>query len=87
MPDKAVAEKIMDHVNKRLATEYGLVIIDPPYKKADLNVIKAPLFNAGMKENGAIFCHIQGWAVMAEAMLGHGNRAYQYYHAFLPCSL
>jgi N,N'-diacetylchitobiose phosphorylase len=84
--DKAVSEKIMDHVNKRLATEYGLVIIDPPYKKADLNVIKAPLFNAGMKENGAIFCHIQGWAVMAEAMLGHGNRAYQYYHSFLPAA-
>ncbi|MBN2273354.1 MAG: hypothetical protein JXK95_03390 [Bacteroidales bacterium] len=81
-----VAEKIMDYVNKRLATEYGLAIIDPPYKKADLNVVKAPLFNAGMKENGAIFCHTQGWAVMAEARLGHGNRAYEYYHAFLPAA-
>jgi len=39
-----------------------------------------------MKENGAIFCHIQGWAVMAEAMLGHGNRAYEYYHSFLPAA-
>jgi len=84
--DPPVAEKIMDHVNKRLATEYGLVIIDPPYQKADLNVVKAPLFNTGMKENGAIFCHIQGWAVMAEARLGHGNRAYAYYHAFLPAA-
>jgi len=80
------AEKIMDIVNKRLATEYGLVIIDPPYEKADLSVVKAPLFNKGMKENGAIFCHIQGWAVMAEAMLGHGNRAYQYYRSFMPAA-
>jgi N,N'-diacetylchitobiose phosphorylase len=83
---KETAIRIMEHVNNRLATEYGLVIIDPPYKKADLNVIKAPLFNTGMKENGAIFCHIQGWAVMAEAMLGHGNLAYQYYRAFLPAA-
>jgi cellobiose phosphorylase len=82
----AAAEKVMDYVNKTLATEYGLAILDPPYEKADLNVIKAPLFNKGMKENGAIFCHIQGWAVMAEAMLGHGNRAYEYFHAFLPAS-
>jgi cellobiose phosphorylase len=80
------AEKIMENVNNRLATEYGLVIVDPPYEKADLSVIKAPLFNKGMKENGAIFCHIQGWAVMAEAMLGHGNRAYQYYRSFMPAA-
>ncbi len=80
------AGKIMNIVNKRLATEYGLVIIDPPYEKADLSVIKAPLFNKGMKENGAIFCHIQGWAVMAEAILGHGNQAYQYFRSFMPAA-
>ena len=42
--------------------------------------------NPGTKENGGIFIHTQGWAVMAEAMLGHGNLAYDYLAAYLPSS-
>jgi len=78
------AEKAMQAVNKHLATEYGITIVDPPYEKTDYTVIRATLMNKGMKENGAIFCHTQGWAVMAETLLGHGDRAYEYYRNFLP---
>jgi cellobiose phosphorylase len=74
----------MDVVNKRLSTEYGLMICDPPVEKTDPKVIKAVLFNKGMKENGSIFCHTQGWAIIAEAMLGRGNQAYEYYRKFMP---
>jgi len=73
-------------VKERLATDYGTMICDPPYKKADLNVIKATLFNPGSKENGAIFCHTQGWVVLAETLIGNGNRAFEYYKAYLPAS-
>nr|HQH41733.1 glycosyl transferase [Bacteroidales bacterium] len=44
------------------------------------------LMNPGMKENGGIFMHIQGWAVMAETMLGNGNRAYEYFRAYMPAA-
>ena len=81
------AKDIMQEVNKRLFTEYGLMICDPPYEKADMKVIKATLFNKGMKENGAIFCHTQGWAVIAEAMTGNGNRAFEYFKAFSPANM
>lgn len=37
------------------------------------------IYNAGVKENGGIFSQTQGWLVLAEALLGHGNRAYEYY--------
>lgn len=83
-PEKA--SQIMKVVKERLATDHGIMICDPPYEKTDHRVIKATLFNKGMKENGAIFCHTQGWAIMAETMLGHGDRAYQYYKSFLPAS-
>ncbi len=83
-PEKA--EMVMKAVRERLATESGIMIIDPPYEKADLRVVKAPLFNKGMKENGSIFCHTQGWAIIAETMLGHGNQAYQYFRAFMPAA-
>jgi N,N'-diacetylchitobiose phosphorylase len=82
--DKSRRNALLDVMHDRLFTEYGLMICDPPYEKADLNVIKAPLFNKGMKENGSIFCHTQGWAVIAETMNGNGKRAFDYYLAFMP---
>lgn len=80
------AETVMNSVAKYLASPYGLLICDPPYEKTESSVIKAPLFNKGMKENGSIFQHIQGWGVIAETLLAHGDRAYQYYRAFLPAA-
>lgn len=74
----------MESVNRYLATEFGLQICHPSFEKTDFNIVKAILFNKGMKENGGIFNHTQGWAVMAEAILGNGNRAFQYYLAHLP---
>lgn len=80
------ATKVMDVVKNNLSTEYGIMLVDPPYVKTDVSVIKATLFNVGMKENGAVFQHPQGWAVMAEAMLGRGDQAYEYFRAFMPAA-
>jgi len=80
------AEKVLKSVRERLSTDYGLMICDPPYQKTDVEVIKAGLFNKGTKENGAIFCHTQGWAVIAEVMQGHGTQAYKYFRAYMPAA-
>jgi N,N'-diacetylchitobiose phosphorylase len=80
------AEKLMNVVNKRLLTNYGLMICDPPAEKTDPRIIKARLFNKGMKENGSVFCHTQGWGVIAETILGKGKRAYDLYRKFMPAS-
>ncbi|MFY9727659.1 MAG: hypothetical protein WB579_01885 [Bryobacteraceae bacterium] len=82
--DSGRATRAMQAVRDRLATEYGLMICDPPYVETDYNVMRAALFNPGMKENGSIFTHTQGWAVIAETMLGHGDLAWQYFRATLP---
>jgi cellobiose phosphorylase len=81
-----LAELIMQKSRVHLWTEYGLEICNPPYEKTEISVMKAALFNKGMKENGSIFCHTQGWAVIAEAMLGHGRIAYEIFHAYMPAS-
>jgi len=78
------AAAAMQSVRERLASEHGLTICDPPYVNTDYNVMRAALFNPGMKENGAIFTHTQGWAVIAETMLGHGDLAWQYFRATMP---
>jgi cellobiose phosphorylase len=56
----------------------------PPFVQTEMRVMRAVLFNPGMKENASVFTHTQGWAVMAETLLGHGERAYQYFRACLP---
>jgi cellobiose phosphorylase len=78
------ADKAMQSANKYLATDYGLAICDPPYRTAETSVIRAMVLNEGQKENAGIFCHPQGWAVIAETMLGNADRAYAYYRAYMP---
>jgi len=37
------------------------------------------IFAPGYKENGSVFCHCNPWLVLAEAMLGRGERAFDVY--------
>lgn len=78
------AEIALDSVDKHLATEFGLMALAPPYYKADCKEIRAMVLNPGQKENAGIFNHSQGWTVIANCMLGKGDRAYKYYSAFMP---
>ncbi len=82
----AQAVQAMDIVHRRLATEYGIALCDPPYAKAPVGEVRSALFNPSMKENGGIFCHPQSWAVIAETLLGRGDRAYEYLRSYLPAA-
>jgi N,N'-diacetylchitobiose phosphorylase len=80
------AARCMQTVQERLATPYGLILSAPPFIKAPIDVMRAVVFNPGVKENAGIFNHTQGWGVMAECMLGNGDRAYEYYRASMPAA-
>ena len=80
------ARKILTKVNERLATPFGLMLCDPPYTKSDYTIVRAQLMNPGLKENGGIFVHTQGWGVMSEAIAGNGSRAFEYLRAYLPAA-
>lgn len=74
----------LDAMYERLAADYGVMICDPSFTNTDYNIVRAMLFNPGMKENGGIFMHTQGWGVIAETMRGNGNRAYDYFKRYMP---
>jgi cellobiose phosphorylase len=80
------ATRAMESVREHLATPYGLMLCDPPFQKTPCAEVRAVLFNPGTKENGGIFCHPQGWAIIAETMLGNGSLAYEYYRAYMPAA-
>ncbi|MFU0831666.1 MAG: N,N'-diacetylchitobiose phosphorylase [Oscillospiraceae bacterium] len=82
--DKEQAETVLETVYQRLNTEYGAVILDPPYREHGFNGTRMLLFNPSIKENGSIFSQTQGWLILAEAMAGHGNRAFEYYRKCNP---
>ncbi|MCJ7694146.1 MAG: hypothetical protein MUO40_01855, partial [Anaerolineaceae bacterium] len=83
---KDQAVQCMKSVYEELATPYGLMLSAPPFIKTPIDVMRAVVFNPGIKENAGIFNHTQGWGVMAECMLGNGDRAFEYYRAFMPAA-
>ena len=82
--DKAMGETAMENVFKRLNTSCGAVIMDPPYKNDAFDGALMVIFNAGCKENAGIFSQPQGWLILAEALLGHGDRAFRYWEENSP---
>jgi len=80
------AEKSMESVHRLLNTPNGIELMAPCYKKHYFNGAAMKLFNPTTKENGGIFCQPQGWAILAEALLGHGGRAFEYFKESCPAA-
>jgi len=74
----------MDSVYRELNTPYGTMLMYPAYKDHAFNGALAACFNKGVKENAGVFCHSQGWSILAEAILGRGDRAYEYLREMCP---
>ena len=78
------ADKALDRVHEQLNTEYGAVLMDPPYHFDAFDGALAVIYNAGVKENSGIFSQSQGWIILAEALCGHGERAFGYFEENAP---
>ncbi len=84
LADKKQGETAMESVFEKLNTPYGAILMDPPYQMEAFEGALMVIFNAGVKENAGIFSQSQGWLVLAEALLGHGNRAFTYWEENAP---
>ncbi len=84
LASRTEAEAAMENVYQRLNTEYGAVLMDPPYHAHAFDGALAVIYNAGVKENAGVFSQSQGWLILAEALLGHGDRAFQYFRENAP---
>ncbi|MFA5659393.1 MAG: glycosyl hydrolase family 65 protein [Oscillospiraceae bacterium] len=81
------AEMAMESVNKILNTPVGVKLFEPPYRFHHFQGALMQVFNLDTKENGGIFAQPQGWAILAEAMLGHGGRAFDYFMESSPAAM
>ena len=79
--------KALDAVADRLASRFGIVLQQPAYSRYYHELGEISSYPPGYKENAGIFCHNNPWIMIAETMLGRGDRAYDYYRRIAPAFL
>jgi len=78
------AQQAMQSVFEILNTPNGIKLSAPGFNGFDSTKGGVSTYPPGAKENGGIFLHANPWAIIAETLLGNGERAYQYYTQINP---
>ncbi len=73
------AQQALDSVAENLLSPHGLVLHQPAFTRYYLHLGEISSYPPGYKENASVFCHTNPWIMIAEAMVGRGDKAYEYY--------
>ena len=84
--DSERATQALNSVYTKLNTANGIKLSTPGYDGFDPNLGGVSTYPPGAKENGGIFLHSNPWVMIAEAKMGNGDRAYEYYRQINPAS-
>jgi len=82
--EEGLAQRALDATEERLGTKHGIVLNNPPYSKYYLNLGEISSYPPGYKENAGIFCHNNPWIMIAETVIGRGDRAFELYAKIAP---
>jgi cellobiose phosphorylase len=74
-----MAKAALDAVERHLACEHGVMLLQPPYSQYYLHLGEISSYPPGYKENASVFCHTNPWVMIAETILGRGDKALDYY--------
>lgn len=85
--EEGLCESALDSVAEHLAGPYGIVLQQPPYAGYHPELGEISSYPPGYKENAGIFCRNNPWIMIAEAIHGRGDRAYDYYKRIAPAFL
>ncbi|MBE4591281.1 glycosyl transferase [Vibrio navarrensis] len=80
------ATQALNSVYHKLNTVNGIKLSTPGYNGFDPDLGGVSTYPPGAKENGGIFLHSNPWVMIAEAKMGNGDRAYEYYRQINPAS-
>lgn len=80
------ATKALDSVYQKLNTRKGIKLSAPAYNGFDPNKGGITTYPPGAKENGGIFLHANPWVIIAETMVGNGDRTFEYYSQINPAT-
>lgn len=75
-------ESLENHLVDR---ENGIIkLLDPPFEKGKLEPGYIKSYLPGVRENGGQYTHASCWVIIAEAMLGFGDKALNLYKMINP---
>ena len=75
-------ESLENHLIDR---ENGIIkLLDPPFEKGKLEPGYIKSYLPGVRENGGQYTHASCWVIIAEAMLGFGDKATELYRMINP---
>jgi len=80
----APAIRALDSAYEMLGSEHGLVLQYPAYTTYQVHMGEVSTYPPGYKENGGIFCHNNPWVIIAETVVGRGERAFDLYKRITP---
>src|SRR6478736_4903122 len=83
-PERAKAA--LESVHRLLNTPNGIKLSSPGYDGFDPAKGGVTTYPPGVKENGGIFLHANPWVMIAETIVGNGDRAFQYYNQINPAA-
>jgi cellobiose phosphorylase len=81
------ALRALDSVKRHLDTRHGIVLNQPAYSTYHVELGEISSYPPGYKENAGIFCHNNPWVMIAETVVGRGDRAFDYYRKIAPAYL
>ncbi len=73
------AAAALGSVAEHLATPHGIMLLQPAFSRYHVELGEIGSYPPGYKENAGIFCHTNPWVMIAETLLGDGDRAFDYY--------
>lgn len=71
--------------NHLVDKENGIIkLLDPPFEKSKLEPGYIKAYLPGVRENGGQYTHAAIWFIIAQAILGFGNKAFEFYKMINP---
>ncbi len=82
--DDDMTVKLFEAIDKHLDSRYGSLTLAPPYTKLNNKIGRLTGFEPGIWENGAPYCHSNGFKIIADCMAGRGNHAWSSFQKAMP---
>jgi cellobiose phosphorylase len=83
-PTSTLATRALASVRERLATKHGIMLLQPAFTTYHVELGEISSYPPGYKENASVFCHTNPWVMIAAAMTGDGDTAFDYYKRINP---
>jgi cellobiose phosphorylase len=79
-----LADRMLASVKERLATPHGIMLLQPAFTAYHVELGEISSYPPGYKENASVFCHTNPWVMIAAAMTGDGDTAFDFYRRINP---